>query len=94
MRIPAGTPHGFAVKSATARVLNFYVPADLDRQVAMLGTPATGNVLPPPGAEHPPSKEQEQAFATRLHDLATQAISGQPDLLTDYRDTAKPAPMP
>ena len=27
VRIPAGTPHAFAVKTETARVLNFYVPA-------------------------------------------------------------------
>jgi hypothetical protein len=32
MRIPAGTVHAFAVKTETARVLNFYVPAGLDLQ--------------------------------------------------------------
>src|ERR1700734_4312456 len=75
VRIPAGTPHAFAVRTATARVLNFYVPAALDLQVAMLGTPATGPVLPPPGAQRRPTAEQEQAFTERLHDLATQAMS-------------------
>jgi quercetin dioxygenase-like cupin family protein len=86
VRIPAGTPHAFAVRTETARVLNFYVPAALDLQVAMLGTPATSAALPPPGAERPPTTEQEQAFAERLHDLATQAMSTQPDLLGEYRE--------
>ncbi len=86
VRIPAGTPHAFAVRTETARVLNFYVPAALDLQVAMLGTPATSPILPPPGAQRSPTTEQEQAFAQRLHDLATQSMSTQPDLLADYRD--------
>jgi quercetin dioxygenase-like cupin family protein len=86
VRIPAGTPHAFAVRTETARVLNFYVPAALDLQVAMLGTPATSAVLPPPGAQRPPTAEQEHAFAERLHDLATQAMSTQRDLLGEYRD--------
>jgi quercetin dioxygenase-like cupin family protein len=86
VRIPAGTPHAFAVTTDTARVLNFYVPAALDLQVAMLGTPATSPVLPPAGAQRPPTAAQEQAFAQRLHDLATQSMSAQPDLLGQYRD--------
>jgi len=86
VRIPAGTPHAFAVRSETARVLNFYVPAALDLQVAMLGTPATSPTLPPAGAQQPPTAEQEQAFTQRLHDLATQSMSRQRDLLGDYRD--------
>ena len=86
VRIPAGTPHAFAVTTATARVLNFYVPAALDLQVAMLGTPATGPILPPPGAQGRPTEEQERAFAERLHDLATQRMSTQHDLLGEYRD--------
>ncbi|MGI8448032.1 MAG: hypothetical protein ACR2MP_12810, partial [Streptosporangiaceae bacterium] len=61
----------------TGRVLNFYVPAALDLQVAMLGTPATSTALPPPGAQRPPTAEQEHAFAQRLHDLATQSMSAQ-----------------
>jgi hypothetical protein len=52
----------------------------------MLGTPATSPALPPPGAQRPPTKEQEHAFAQRLHDLATQSMSAQPDLLGEYRD--------
>jgi quercetin dioxygenase-like cupin family protein len=86
VRIPAGTPHAFAVKTETARVLNFYVPAALDLEIAMLGTPATSPALPPPGAQRPPTAEQEQAFARRLHDLATQSMSTQRDLLGEYRD--------
>ena len=86
VRIPAGTPHAFAVTTHTARVLNFYVPAALDLQVAMLGTPATSATLPPAGAQQPPTAEQEQAFAERLHNLATQSMSAQPDLLGNYRD--------
>jgi quercetin dioxygenase-like cupin family protein len=92
VRIPAGTPHAFAVRSETARVLNFYVPAGLDLQVAMLGTPAASPSLPPPGAERPPTAEQEHAFAERLHDLATQSMSTQQDLLGDYRDHDTPGP--
>jgi quercetin dioxygenase-like cupin family protein len=86
VRIPAGTPHAFAVTSETARVLNFYVPAALDLQVAMLGTPATSPDLPPPGAQREPTAEQERAFTQRLHDLATQSMSSQQDLLGPYRD--------
>jgi quercetin dioxygenase-like cupin family protein len=86
VRIPAGTPHAFAVTTETARVLNFYVPAALDLEIAMLGTPATSTTLPPPGAQRPPTAEQEHAFAQRVHDLATQTMSAQPDLLGDYRD--------
>ncbi len=86
VRIPAGIPHAFAVKTETARVLNFYVPAALDLQVAMLGTPATSPTLPPPGAQRLPSAERERAFAQRLHDLATQSMSDQRDLLREYRD--------
>jgi hypothetical protein len=51
----------------------------------MLGTPATSATLPPPGAEKQATDAQQQAFAQRLHDLATQAMSAQPDLLTHYR---------
>jgi quercetin dioxygenase-like cupin family protein len=84
-RIPAGTAHAFVVRSETARVLNFYVPAGLDLQVAMLGTPATGPTLPPDGAERPPTREQQEAFTNRLHDLATQSMAPVQDLLGQYR---------
>jgi quercetin dioxygenase-like cupin family protein len=91
VRVVAGTTHAFAVKSETARVLNFYVPAGLDLQVAMLGTPATAPTLPPEGAQHPPTAEAQEAFAARLHDLATQTMATQPDLLGEYRPTTPPS---
>ncbi len=94
VRIPAGTTHAFVVTSETARVLNFYVPAGLDLQIAMLGTPATSAILPPEGAERPPTKEQQEAFASRLHDLATQTMASVPDLLSQYRPAHSSGPMP
>jgi quercetin dioxygenase-like cupin family protein len=95
VRVPAGTTHAFAVKSETARVLNFYVPAGLDLQVAMLGTPATAATLPPEGAQRPPSAEAQEAFSSRLHDLATQTMAADSDLLGDYRSGAPGnGPMP
>lgn len=94
VRIPAGTAHAFVVKSDTARVLNFYVPAGLDMQVAMLGTPATSATLPPEGAQHPPSVEQQQAFADRLHDLATQRMAPVTDLLAHWRENHSEDQMP
>ncbi|WP_375483512.1 cupin domain-containing protein [uncultured Mycobacterium sp.] len=85
VRIPAGTSHAFVVTSQTARVLNFYVPAGLDMQVAMLGTPATAPTLPPDGAQRPPTEDQQRAFAERLHDLATQRMAPVEDLLAHLR---------
>jgi hypothetical protein len=90
VRIPAGTTHAFAVKSKTARVLNFYAPAGLDLQVAMLGTPATEPTLPPEGAQRPPTAEAQEAFTARLHDLATQTMVPEQDLLADYRPATPP----
>jgi len=94
VRLPTGVPHGFVVKSETARVLNFYVPAGLDLQVSMLGTPATGPTLPPEGAERPPSEKQKRAFPNRLHELATQRMAPVPDLLAELRDTHGEDHMP
>ncbi len=93
VRIPAGTAHSFAVRSETARVLNFYVPGMLDTQIAMLGTPAASFRLPTRADQHPASAEQHEAFSQRLHDLATQAPSAQPDLLARYRSDSPP-PLP
>lgn len=93
VRIPAGTPHSFAVRSQTARVLNFYVPGMLDTQVAMLGTAAASFRLPARADQHPASPEQHEAFSRRLHDLATQAPSAQADLLARYRSD-DPPPLP
>jgi hypothetical protein len=87
--------HAFAVTSETARVLNFYVPAGLDLQVSTLGTPATVPTLPPEGAQRPPTAEAQEAFAARLHDLATQRMAPDSDLLGQYRSGAPRAhPMP
>ena len=95
VRVPAGTTHAFAVTSDTARVLNFYVPAGLDLQVAMLGTPATAPTLPPEGAAHPPTAAAQEAFSARLHDLATQRMATDRDLLGQYRpETPGSDPMP
>lgn len=85
VRIARGTPHGFAVESDQARFLNLYVPAALDLMIAMLGAPATGRVLPPEGAEQPPSQERTQAFLERVRDLSTQSWDSQTDLLAQYR---------
>ena len=93
VRIPAGTPHCFAVRSDTARVLNFYVPGALDTQIAMLGTPATELRLPDRADQHPATPEQQEAFTRRLHELATQSLSAQPDLLARYRGDGPP-PLP
>jgi quercetin dioxygenase-like cupin family protein len=93
VRIPAGTSHCFAVRSDTARVLNFYVPGMLDTQIAMLGTPATGPRLPTREDQHAAPPGQQEAFTQRLHDLATQAPSAQPDLLGRYRSD-DPPPLP
>jgi quercetin dioxygenase-like cupin family protein len=94
VRIPAGTAHAFVVTTETARVLNFYVPAGLDMQVAMLGTPASAPTLPPAGAEHPASDDQQRAFADRLHDLATQRMAPVTDLLAQYRASHGQDQMP
>ena len=93
IRIPAGTPHCFAVRSETARVLNFYVPGMLDTQIAALGTPATSPRLPTRADQHPATPAQHEAFSQRLHDLATQSRSDQPDLLGRYRSN-DPPPLP
>jgi quercetin dioxygenase-like cupin family protein len=94
VRIPAGTAHAFVVTSETARVLNFYVPAGLDMQVAMLGTPASAPTLPPEGVERSPTDEQQRAFSNRLHDLATQRMAPVADLLAHYRASHGKDQMP
>ncbi|MGQ4516484.1 cupin domain-containing protein [Streptomyces sp. DW26H14] len=85
VRIPRGVPHGFAVKSRTARFLNLYVPGALDVVISMLGTPATGDGLPPEGSQQPPDAERIAALGTRLEELAAQRWTGQPDLLAGFR---------
>lgn len=94
VRVPAGTTHAFVVTSTTARVLNFYVPAGLDMQVAMMGTPATSPTLPPPGTAHQSPVGAEKNFLSRLHDLATQTMADAPDLLAEYRAAHGSEQMP
>ena len=94
VRVPAGTSHAFVVTSETARILNFYEPAGLDLQVAMLGTPAAAATLPPHGAEQPPTAEVQAAFTERLHDLATQRMAQTADVLVEYRSASPKAAMP
>ncbi|WP_406143632.1 cupin domain-containing protein [Streptomyces sp. NBC_01012] len=94
IRVPAGTTHAFVVRSETARVLNFYAPADLDLQVSMLATPASAAVLPAADAEHPPTPEQQRAFTERLHELATQRMDSSPNLLAEYRGAHTQDRMP
>lgn len=95
VRIPAGMAHAFAVVSDTARVLNFYVPGDLDLWVSALAVPASSPTLPPPGLTSTATAEQEAAFSERLHDLATQRMADQADLLGAHRgQEVDPGHMP
>lgn len=80
--IPPRTPHGFRVLSDTARVLNLYVPAALDTQISVLGTPATARTLPPERAEQPPSQEQTTAFLEKIREQATQGRASVENLLS------------
>ena len=85
VRIPPGTTHGFAVKSDTARVLCLCMPAMLDLEISMLTTPTSALTTPPRGSQKQPSDEQSQAFAARLHELATGKWVSEPDLLAEFR---------
>ncbi len=76
-------------------LLNFYVPGDLDLWVTTMATPATSPTLPPPSTLHPATAEQEAMFDRRLHDLATQRMADQADLLMPHRASASdPGQMP
>ncbi|WP_372734448.1 cupin domain-containing protein [Nocardioides sp.] len=46
--LPRGRPHTFQVRSETARVLQVSTPAQFERFVAALGTPASTATLPEP----------------------------------------------
>lgn len=85
VRIPRGTAHGFAIKSASARFLNLYVPAMLDTMIEMLSTPATEKRLPRAEEQAVPTTAQIKAFHERLEALATQTWSDQKDLLAAFR---------
>ena len=79
--IPRGTIHSFRVDSETARILNFYTPADLDRVIMMTGTPAQSRTLPPRGLPMQHDPQQQQELARRLLDLASQTFVDTPDTL-------------
>ncbi|MFI6998023.1 cupin domain-containing protein [Nocardia sp. NPDC050175] len=61
--LPRGIPHGFAVHTATARVLHHYTPAGVERAHRAFGTTATELVLPPAGTRRPSDAEVEAEFA-------------------------------
>ena len=85
VRVPPGTPHGFAVISETARFLNFYSPAAVDRMIATLSTPAEELRLPTAAEQKPPTDEQRAALRDRLIEFESQVWADQPDLLAAYR---------
>ncbi|MFC9440764.1 cupin domain-containing protein [Nocardia sp. NPDC057030] len=61
--LPRGIPHGFAVHTATARVLHHYTPAGVERAHRAFGTAASELVLPPADARRPSVAEVEAEFA-------------------------------
>ncbi len=93
LSIPAGTVHGFAVLSETARVLNLYTPGGFTEQISFLGTPATALRLPTPEEQEPATPDRQNAYLTRSAELNTQRWL-QPgegeDLLGDQRDPFQP----
>ncbi len=93
LSIPAGTVHGFAVASETARVLNLYTPGGFTEQISYLGTPATELRLPRHGEQIPVTGDRQNAYLTRSAELNTQRwlFPGEgEDLLADERDPFQP----
>lgn len=93
LSIPAGTVHGFAVSSDTARVLNLYTPGGFTEQISYLGTPATELRLPRPDEQIPADEERRNAYLARSAELNTQRwlLPGEgEDLLADDRDAFQP----
>lgn len=93
LSIPAGTVHGFAVLSETARVLNLYTPGGFTEQISYLGTPAAALRLPTPDEQTPATDDRQNAYLTRSAELNTQRwlLPGEgEDLLADQRDPFKP----
>lgn len=91
--IPAGTVHGFAVDSGTARVLNLYTPGGFTEQISYLGAPATELRLPTPDEQPSPDPGRRNAYLTRSAELNTQRwlLPGEgTDLLADQRDPFQP----
>jgi quercetin dioxygenase-like cupin family protein len=93
LSIPAGTVHGFAVSSETARVLNLYTPGGFTEQISYMGTPATELRLPREGEQIAASADRQNAYLTRSAELNTQRWlrpgEGE-DLLVDERDPFQP----
>jgi quercetin dioxygenase-like cupin family protein len=85
VRVPRGVPHGFVVRSDQARFLNFFVPATMDRMVAMLSTPAIALTVPPEGSDTGPSEQQTAEFMNLLREIASLSWSSRQDLLADLR---------
>lgn len=93
LSIPAGTVHGFAVSSETARVLNLYTPGGFTEQISYLGTPATELRLPSAEEQARPDAERRNAYLTRSAEINTQRqlLPGEgEDLLGDERDAFQP----
>jgi len=93
LSIPAGTVHGFAVVSETARVLNLYTPGGFTEQISYLGTPATELRLPREDEQLAATSDQQNAYLTRSAELNTQRwlLPGEgQDLLAGDRDPFQP----
>jgi quercetin dioxygenase-like cupin family protein len=93
LSIPAGTVHGFAVASETARVLNLYTPGGFTEQISYMGTPATELRLPREGEQIAATDDRQNVYLTRSAELNTQRWlrpgEGE-DLLVDERDPFQP----
>ena len=93
LSIPAGTVHGFAVASQTARVLNLYTPGGFTEQISYMGTRATELRLPREGEQIAATDDRQNAYLTRSAELNTQRWlrpgEGE-DLLVDERDPFQP----
>ena len=93
LSIPAGTVHGFAVASETARVLNLYTPGGFTEQISYMGTPARSC-----GCPRRRTDRGERRPAERLPDLVGRTEHTQrwlrpgegEDLLVDERDPFQP----
>lgn len=94
LSIPAGTVHGFAVTSDTARVLNLYTPGGFTEQIGYLGTAATELRLPRRDEQPTASADRHSAYLTRSAELNTQRwlLPGEgTDLLGAERDPFQPS---
>ena len=79
--IPRGTIHNFRVDSETARILNFYAPAALDRFVVQMGTPAQSHTLPPKDLSMRSDSQHQQELLNQLQERYTQKMVETPDIL-------------